>query len=201
MDIDTEVPGISGENASLQQRGDELLATNSGKIDCGAFCAGYRVFHLLNEGCYHGIEPNVPMFEGGLSHILETGLLELKKAEFDHGDQCDITVFDTTFDFMFAQSIWTHAGKPDIKKMLDGFVHFSSRCARFLVTNKFLDLFHRDYKGTEWINGSHKLGVAGTVRNSLKWIQQACAARDLKVTWLKGEKINTQYLLLIERTH
>lgn len=168
-------------------------------IGCGAFCGGYWVIHLLNEGCYHGIEPNVPMFEGGLSHILDPGLIELKKPVFDHNDQYDFSVFNTTFDFMFAQSIWTHAGKKDIEKMLDGFVEYGSERARFLVTIKLPDLFHRDYKGDEWVGGSHKSKGAGTVRHRFKWIQRACEKRGLLVSRLKGEKINTQHLILIEK--
>jgi len=168
-------------------------------IGCGAFCGGYWVIHLLDEGGYHGIEPNIPMFEGGLSHILEPNLVELKKPKFDHNDQYDFSVFNTVFDFMFAQSIWTHAGKKDIEKMLDGFVQHSSDQAKFLVTVKFPDLFHRDYKGDEWVGGSHKSDVAGTVRHSFKWIQGVCAKRGLTVSRLKGQKINTQHLILIRK--
>ena len=168
-------------------------------IGCGAFCGGYWVMHFLDEGGYYGVEPNVPMFEGGLSHILEPGLVELKKPTFDHNDQYDFSMFNTIFDYMFAQSIWTHAGKKDIGKMLDGFVQFSSERARFLVTVKFPDLFHKDYKGDEWVGGSHQSDTAGTVRHSMKWIDDACAKRGLKATRLKGEKINTQYLVLIEK--
>lgn len=168
-------------------------------IGCGAFCGGYWVIHFLDAGLYHGVEPNIEMFEGGRTHILEPELLELKKPRFDHNDQYDFSVFNTEFDYFFAQSIWTHAGKKDIEKMLDGFVKFGSAHARFLATIKLPDLFHRDYKGDEWIGGSHKTSGAGTVRHSFKWIQNACAKRGLIVKRLKGEKINTQHLILIEK--
>ncbi len=168
-------------------------------IGCGAFCGGYWVMHFLNAGCYHGIEPNVKMFQGGLSHILEPDLLELKKPKFDHNDQYDFSVFNIRFNYLFAQSIWTHAGKKDIVKMLDGFVEHSADKARFLTTIKLPDLFHRDYKGDDWVGGSHESDVAGTVRHSFSWIRDACTKRGLTVKRLKGEKINTQHLILIEK--
>lgn len=168
-------------------------------IGCGAFCGGYWVMHFLNSGCYHGIEPNVEMFNGGKSYILEPELIELKKPRFDHNDQYDFSVFNTPFDYMFAQSIWTHAGKKDIQKMLDGFVQHSSDQARFLTTVKLPDMFHKDYKGDEWVGGSHQSDVKGTVRHSLKWIKEACSSRGLSVKRLTGEKINTQQLILIQK--
>lgn len=168
-------------------------------IGCGAFCGGYWVMHFLDAGGYHGIEPNVDMFTKGQAYILEPDLIELKQPRFDHNDQYNFSVFNTKFDYLFAQSIWTHAGKKDIEKMLDGFVQHASDKARFLTTIKLPDLFHRDYKGDEWVGGSHESSVAGTVRHSFKWIQSACASRELTVTRLKGEKINTQHLILIEK--
>lgn len=168
-------------------------------IGCGAFCGGYWTMHFLNAGCYHGLEPNVDMFKGGLNYILEPDLLELKQPKFDHNDQYDFSVFNTRFDFMFAQSICTHAGKKDIEKMLDGFVKFSNDKARFLTTVKLPDMFHKDYKGDEWVGGSHQSDVKGTVRHSFKWIKEACAKRGLSVKRLPGEKINTQHLILIQK--
>ncbi len=169
-------------------------------IGCGAFCGGYWVMHFLNEGGYHGIEPNVEMFNGGVSYILEPDLIEQKKPHFDHNDKYDFSVFNARFNYMFAQSIWTHAGKSDIEKMLDGFIEFSTEQARFLTTIKFPDLFHKDYKGSEWVGGSHESDVAGTVRHSFKWVQDVCSKRNLSVKRLEGEKINTQHLILIEKS-
>ncbi len=168
-------------------------------IGCGAFCGGYWVMHFLDAGGYHGIEPNVDMFTKGKSHILEPSLVELKQPRFHHNDQYDFSVFDTKFDYLFALSIWTHAGKKDIRKMLDGFLQHTNDRARFLTTIKLPDLFHRDYKKDEWVGGSHKSDVAGTVRHSFTWIERVCSELGLTVTRLKGEKFNTQHLVLIEK--
>jgi hypothetical protein len=168
-------------------------------IGCGAMCGGYWVMRFLNQGNFHGIEPNVPMWQAGVNYIVEPGLIEEKKARFDHNDQYDFSVFETQFDYFFSQSIWTHCGKKDIERMLDGFVKYGSKNARYLTTVKFPDLFHKDYKGDEWVGASHKSDVGGTVRHSFSWIKEACDKRNLKVTRLKGEKINTQHLILISK--
>lgn len=168
-------------------------------IGCGAMCGGYWTMHFLDTGCFHGVEPNKVMFEKGVTYVLEPGLIESKQAKFEHNDQYDFSGFGTKFDYMFSQSIWTHAGKKDIEKMLDGFVKYGSDNARYLTTVKFPDLFHKDYKGDEWVGASHESSVAGTVRHSFKWIKEACEKRNLKVKRLKGEKINTQHLILIEK--
>ena len=52
----------------------------------------------------------------------------------------------------------------------------------------------------EWVGGSHNSNIAGTVRHSFKWIKNACNERKLTVKRLKGEKINTQHLILIEKS-
>lgn len=168
-------------------------------IGCGAMCGGYWTMHFLDAGGYHGVEPNTTMFEKGVAHVLEPGLIKAKEAKFEHNDQYDFSAFNTKFDYMFSQSIWTHAGKKDIEKMLDGFVKYGTDNAKYLTTVKLPDLFHRDYKGDEWVGGSHESSTAGTVRHSFKWIKQACEKRGLKVKRLKGEKINTQHLILIEK--
>ena len=162
-------------------------------------CGGYWVMRFLNEENFHGIEPNVPMWQAGVNYIVEPGLIETQKARFDHNDQYDFSVLRTQFDYMFSQSIWTHCSKSDIEKMLDGFVKYGTEKARYLTTVKFPDLFHRDYKGEAWVGASHKSDVGGTVRHSFSWIEEACAKRNLNVTRLKGQKINTQHLILISK--
>ena len=71
--------------------------------------------HFLNEGGYHGIEPNVDMFNGGLSYILEPGLIELKKPRFDHNDQYDFSVFNTKF----AEMIHPYTDGKSSERVLD----------------------------------------------------------------------------------
>jgi hypothetical protein len=166
-------------------------------IGCGALCGGYWMIHFLNSGCYHGLEPNEHMFKAGVKHILEPGLLQDKKPSFQHNDQYDFSGFGTRFDYFHAHSIWTHAPKKDIEKMLDGFLEFGNDGARFLI--KAPRLFRPDYKGDTWVGISHESDKPGICRHSMKWIQQACSSRGITVRMLKNEKIHKQKWILIEK--
>ena len=167
-------------------------------IGCGALCGGYWMIHFLDTGGYHGLEPNQHMFNSGVSHILEPDLLENKRPSFQHNDQYDFSGFGTKFDYFHAHSIWTHAPKKDIEKMLDGFVEFGNDDARFLTSFKAPRIFRPDYKGDTWVGISHESEAAGICRHSFKWIHQACDSRGLRVRLLKKEKIHKQKWILIE---
>lgn len=166
-------------------------------IGCGALCGGYWMINFLRPGNYYGVEPNTFMFEEGVKHLVEPGLFEEKQPHFLHNDQYDFSGFGVKFDYFHAHSIWTHAPKKDIEKMLDGFVQFTNPGARFLTSFKAPNLFRRDYKGDVWIGRCHESDVAGICRHSFKWIEQACTSRGLSVEMLKGEKIHKQKWILI----
>jgi hypothetical protein len=168
-------------------------------IGCGALCGGYWMMHFLDSGCYFGIEPNRKMFRAGAATIPEPALLENKKPRFDHNDQYDFSVFGETFDFFHAHSIWTHAPKKDIEKMLDGMAAHGAPGARFVTSFKTPTPLRPDYKGDEWVGVSHESETAGIVRHSFKWIRQACARRGLTVTLLKGENIHKQKWIRIDK--
>ena len=157
-------------------------------IGCGALCGGYWMINFLRPSCYFGVE-----------HLVEEGLFEEKQPKFLHNDQYDFSGFGEKFDYFHAHSIWTHAPKKDLEKMLDGFVQYGNPGARFLTSFKSPELFRPDYKGDTWIGRSHESDEPGICRHSFKWIQQACATRKLDVELLKGEKIHKQKWILIHR--
>ena len=114
-------------------------------------------------------------------------------------DQYDFSGFEANFDYFHAHSIWTHAPKKDIEKMLDGFVEYANPGARFLTSFKSPRIFRPDYKGDDWVGGSHQSDIAGICRHSFKWIQDACQTRGLDVELLKGEKIHKQKWILVRK--
>jgi len=168
-------------------------------IGCGALCGGYWMINFLNRGCYFGVEPNTFMFNAGVEHLIEPGLFDARQPKFLHNDQYDFSGFGENFDFFHAHSIWTHAPKKDIEKMLDGFVQFTRPGARFLTSFKSPTIFRPDYKGDTWIGRCHESDEAGICRHSFKWIQGVCTARGLEVELLTGEKIHKQKWILIRR--
>jgi hypothetical protein len=46
-------------------------------LGCGCLRGGYWLIHLLEPGCYCGIEPNQVMLAAGIEHLLEPELLRI----------------------------------------------------------------------------------------------------------------------------
>lgn len=148
-------------------------------IGCGCLRGGYWLIHFLEKGCYFGIEPNQEMVNAGLKYLLEPGLMELKQPRFDHNADFNFGIFKEKFDFLVALSIWTHAAKPEIQAMLDGFVAHASPAGVFITSYYPATLFKKDYKGENWIGPGNPVQPRGMVRHSRAWIQAECEKRGL----------------------
>lgn len=159
-------------------------------IGCGCLRGGYWLIHLLENGNYFGIEPNIEMLEAGIQILLEPGLTDLKNPTFDNNTTFDFAVFGEKFDFFVARSIWTHASKQQIESMLDGFVSTANPRAIFLASYRRASFFKKDYQGTEWVGISHDSDKPGMVHHRFEWIQKACTVRQLAAEEIHGEAYN-----------
>jgi len=88
---------------------------------CGSLRAGRLLISYLNSGCYHGIEPNHWLIDEAIEKQIGRDVLQLKAPRFDHNKDFDVAVFGADFDFIIAQSIFSHTGKDLILKCLAGF--------------------------------------------------------------------------------
>lgn len=163
---------------TLRQEG---LTADSRVLDigCGCLRGGYWLIEFLDRDCYFGIEPNREMLEAGRRILLEPDAEASKNPRFDSNADFDFGVFEVKFDFYVARSIWTHASKVQIRKMLDEFIKTSSPNAVFITSFLAPTLLKRDYKGEEWVGKSHESDTPGLVRHSLRWIRSECSKRDL----------------------
>jgi SAM-dependent methyltransferase len=181
-------------------------------IGCGALRVGYWLIHFLDPHSYFGIEPNATMLKDGVSQFLEPGLVEAKQPSFDTNDRFDFSVFGERFDVVLARSVWTHAAKPHIRAMLDGFVKYTTPEAFFLTSYlpprwlRHIDyrrpsrwLNHRDYKGDTWRGKSHTSTTSAEVHHSRKWVESECQARGLFVRELTSGVFNWQRWLKITK--
>jgi SAM-dependent methyltransferase len=80
---------------------------------CGSLRAGRILIPYLSPGCYYGLEPNRWLIEDGISRQLGAELIELKRPIFLYNSDFSADRFGVQFDFILAQSIFSHAG-PDI---------------------------------------------------------------------------------------
>lgn len=79
-------------------------------LGCGSLRAGRLLIPWLDQGGYHGIEPNGWLIDQVIAQELGEDLIRLKQPRFDHNERFDTDVFETSFDLILAQSIFSHAG-------------------------------------------------------------------------------------------
>ena len=99
---------------------------------CGSLRLGRSLIPFLRPGRYYGLDPVSWLIEDGIEAETGRDLIALKEPKFSYNDDFDCTVFGSTFDFIVAQSIVTHAGTPSVKKL------FKSAAASLKADGLFL---------------------------------------------------------------
>lgn len=87
---------------------------------CGSLRAGRLLIPYLKPGNYYGIEPNSWLVEDALARQLG-GMERVKRPQFSDSDAFEADVFGETFDFIVAQSIFSHSGPALTGKALRSF--------------------------------------------------------------------------------
>jgi cyclopropane fatty-acyl-phospholipid synthase-like methyltransferase len=88
---------------------------------CGSLRAGRLFICYLDEGCYYGVEPNRWLIQDAIQNQVGEDLIRIKKPSFDYNDSFGISVFLTRFDFILAQSIFSHTGSDLVNRCLHNF--------------------------------------------------------------------------------
>ena len=114
-------------------------------IGCGSLRGGRLFIPYLATGHYFGLEPNSWLIEQGMK---EHGLSDVKQPQFSDDGNFTLTVFNRTFDFMLAQSIFSHAAQHQIERCLQQ--------ARAVMHDKslFVATFYvgtDSYTGSDWV--------------------------------------------------
>jgi SAM-dependent methyltransferase len=82
-------------------------------LGCGSLRVGRLLVPYLLPDCYHGIEPNAWLVDDAIEHQLGRDILRIKRPRFDANTEFRADVFGVEFDFIVAQSIFSHA-TPDL---------------------------------------------------------------------------------------
>lgn len=88
---------------------------------CGSLRLGRLVIPYLQSGHYFGVEPEAGLVEAGLDHELGRDALFLKQPRFLYTDDYRVDGFGTRFDFIIAQSVFSHAGSGPTRRALAAF--------------------------------------------------------------------------------
>jgi SAM-dependent methyltransferase len=87
-------------------------------VGCGSLRGGRLFIPYLLPGRYFGIEPDQTLVDEGLDRELGRDILTVKEPSFEFRDDFKLSVFGRDFDFILAQSIFSHATAGQINTCL-----------------------------------------------------------------------------------
>jgi len=159
-------------------------------LGCGCCRTGYWFMEFLNPGNYYGIEPNKEMLNAG-KEFLFPNLIDKKSPTFDNNDQFDLNIFNTQFDMIIAFSIWSHASKQQIEKVLKQLSEMSNKCS-FIGTVVITKDPKQEYNGEEWVGKSHKSKDRGIVKYTPQYLQSICDKFNCTLEYLNHPQTDHQ---------
>ena len=87
-------------------------------IGCGSLRGGRLFIPYLLPKNYYGTEPNQWLIDQGIKANLGQSIIDIKKPHFSNNSEFLLDEFNTTFDYILAQSIFSHASQNQIRKCL-----------------------------------------------------------------------------------
>jgi len=88
---------------------------------CGSLRAGRLLIPYLEPGCYFGVEPNHWLVEEAIEHQLGRDIVRLKRPQFASNDDFAVPFTSVRFDYLLAQSVFSHAGLQLVRRALAAF--------------------------------------------------------------------------------
>lgn len=117
-------------------------------IGCGSLRGGKLFITYLLPGRYFGIEPERWLIEEGIRNEVGEDLLTLKQPSFNNDNNFTLSVFERKFDFIIAQSIFSHASESQIRRCL-------SEAKKVLKASSFFAATFveggNSYTGNKWV--------------------------------------------------
>ena len=102
----------------------------------------------MNTGHYVGIEPNAWLVTEGIDRELGNGVLDVKKLRSYYSDSAAVLRPGEYFDFVVAQSIFSHCGLDIIALWLSGLRSHLTRTSALVATFIF---GRENFSGSGWI--------------------------------------------------
>jgi cyclopropane fatty-acyl-phospholipid synthase-like methyltransferase len=116
-------------------------------IGCGSLRAGRLFIPYLSKGKYYGVEPQKWLVEEGIKNEIGKDLVGLKQPKFLYVEDWSFEKFNTLFDFILAQSIFSHAPRREIELCLSKARKRMHGQTIFAAT---LFIAEKNYTGLEW---------------------------------------------------
>jgi hypothetical protein len=158
-------------------------------IGCGSLRFGRLAIPYLRPGRYFGIEPNRWLIDEGIEKECGRDLIRIKQPRFSNSGQFELTQFGVTFDYLLAQSIFSHAPQAQIKKCMSEAAKCMHQASKFLATYFQGDV---DFEGVEW-------QYPGCCTYTEATMIRFASAHGLQCAPLSWEHPNGQHWLLLTK--
>lgn len=77
-------------------------------VGCGSLRAGRLFIPYLQAGHYYGVEPQQWKVEEGIRHEVGAEMIAKRRPTFAHFSDFELDTFETEFDYVLAQSVFSH---------------------------------------------------------------------------------------------
>ncbi len=161
-------------------------------IGAGSLRGGRLFITYLQAGQYFGVEPNEWLIKEGIAQEIGQDMVRLKQPRFIYDENFTLTAFDRQFDFLLAQSIFSHASPMQISRCLSEARQVMKPTSIFAATFLQAD---DNYQGDSWV-------YPGGVTYSLPFISSLVEDHDLTcvpVEWPHPSK--QTWLLITDPSH
>lgn len=152
-------------------------------IGCGSLRAGRLFIPYLRAGNYFGIEPVPALIDEGFRNELGFDIAGIKKPTFVNNDQFQLDSFGRSFDFLLAQSIFSHTTRQQLQKCLQQAAKVMTPTSYFVATYFKGD---SDYAGDTWtVKAVFREGTMAKLieEQGLEWSELSWPHPDMQ-TWL-----------------
>ena len=120
---------------------------------CGSLRAGRLLIPYLLPEHYFGVEPNTWLVEDAIRCEIGADQIRIKRPKFSNNKEFSADEFETKFDYIVAQSIFSHTGRDLLVRALANFKQNLQETGLVLAT-----LIHAntkglgaEYKGNGWV--------------------------------------------------
>ncbi|SHO42880.1 Methyltransferase type 12 (fragment) [Nitrosotalea sinensis] len=156
-------------------------------IGCGSLRGGRLFITYLLPNKYFGIEPEEWLLEEGIKKNLGQEILRIKKPKFSNEKEFKLRVFNQKFDYILAQSIFSHATQKQILTCLSEAKKVMTESSFFVGTFYLGDANNTK---TEW-------EYPGPVTYTKDFMKNAATENKLECKFLKYEHLNGQTWMVI----
>lgn len=158
-------------------------------IGCGSLRGGRLYIPFLLPAHYFGIEPQDGLVEEGIKNETGEDLIKIKKPTFNKDSNFTLTAFNRKFDYLLAQSIFSHASKKQITRCFSQATEVMDNDSVFIAS--FFES-EEDYEGDDWID-------PGYTSYKFSTMEKLATSQGLKIKRVIWPHPNQQTWILIQK--